>query len=117
MMLDNTVRVDGKLVREHAAGIGNQSAVLAEYVAKSRKEAGEKIAQQAELAHHFKLDAGQIEALATGKLGTDATGQPITQLRVTDAAGRSAMHSTLATTTSATCRSPNCSTSAHTSKR
>lgn len=89
MMLDNTVRVDGKLVREYAAGIGNQSAVLAEYVAKSRKEAGEKIAQQAELAHHFKLDAGQIEALATGKLGTDATGQPITQLRVTDAAGRS----------------------------
>lgn len=89
MMLDNTVRVDGKLVREYAAGIGNQSAVLAEYVAKSRKEAGEKIAQQAELAHHFKLDAGQIEALATGKLGTDAAGQPITQLRVTDAAGRS----------------------------
>lgn len=89
MMLDNTVRVDGKLVREYAAGIGSQSAVLAEYVAKSRKEAGEKIAQQAELAHHFKLDAGQIEALATGKLGTDATGQPITQLRVTDAAGRS----------------------------
>ena len=89
MMLDNTVRVDGKLVREYAAGIGNQSAVLAEYVAKSRKEAGEKLAQQAELAHHFKLDAGQIEALATGKLGTDATGQPITQLRVTDAAGRS----------------------------
>lgn len=89
MMLDNTVRVDGKLVREYAAGIGNQSAVLAEYVAKSRKEAGEKIAQQAELAHHFKLDPGQIEALATGKLGTDAAGQPITQLRVTDAAGRS----------------------------
>ena len=89
MMLDNTVRVDGKLVREYAAGIGNQSAVLAEYVAKSRKEAGEKIAQQAELAHHFKLDAGQIEALATGKLGTDAAGQPITQLHVTDAAGRS----------------------------
>ena len=89
MMLDNTVRVDGKLVREYAAGIGSQSAVLAEYVAKSRKEAGEKIAQQAELAHHFKLDAGQIEALATGKLGTDAAGQPITQLRVTDAAGRS----------------------------
>lgn len=89
MMLDNTVRVDGKLVREYAAGIGNQSAVLAEYVAKSRKEAGEKIAQQAELAHHFKLDAGQIEALATGKLGTDAAGQPVTQLRVTDAAGRS----------------------------
>mgnify|MGYP000996814976 FL=1 len=89
MMLDNTVHVDGKLVREYAAGIGNQSAVLAEYVAKSRKEAGEKIAQQAELAHHFKLDAGQIEALATGKLGTDAAGQPITQLRVTDAAGRS----------------------------
>ena len=89
MMLDNTVRVDGKLVREYAAGIGNQSAVLAEYVAKSRKEAGEKIAQQAELAHHFKLDAGQIEALATGKLGTDATGQPVTQLHVTDAAGRS----------------------------
>ena len=75
MMLDNTVRVDGKLVREYAAGIGNQSAVLAEYVAKSRKEAGEKIAQQAELAHHFKLDAGQIEALATGKLGTDAAGR------------------------------------------
>ena len=89
MMLDNTVRVDGKLVREYAAGIGSQSAVLAEYVAKSRKEAGEKIAQQAELAHHFKLDAGQIEALATGKLGTDAAGQPITQLHVTDAAGRS----------------------------
>ena len=89
MMLDNTVRVDGKLVREYAAGIGNQSAVLAEYVAKSRKEAGEKIAQQAELAHHFKLDPGQIEALATGKLGTDAAGQPITQLHVTDAAGRS----------------------------
>ena len=89
MMLDNTVRVDGKLVREYAAGIGNQSAVLAEYVAKSRKEAGEKIAQQAELAHHFKLDAGQIEALATGKLGTDAAGQPVTQLHVTDAAGRS----------------------------
>ena len=89
MMLDNTVRVDGKLVREYAAGIGNQSAVLAEYVAKSRKEAGEKIAQQAELAHHFKLDPGQIEALATGKLGTDTAGQPITQLRVTDAAGRS----------------------------
>lgn len=89
MMLDNTVRVDGKLVREYAAGIGNQSAVLAEYVAKSRKEAGEKIAQQAELAHHFKLDPGQIEALATGKLGTDATGQPVTQLHVTDAAGRS----------------------------
>jgi len=89
MMLDNTVRVDGKLVREYAAGIGNQSAVLAEYVAKSRKEAGEKIAQQAELAHHFKLDPGQIEALATGKLGTDAAGQPVTQLHVTDAAGRS----------------------------
>ena len=89
MMLDNTVRVDGKLVREYAAGIGSQSAVLAEYVAKSRKEAGEKIAQQAELAHHFKLDAGQIEALATGKLGTDAAGQPVTQLHVTDAAGRS----------------------------
>lgn len=89
MMLDNTVRVDGKLAREYAAGIGSQSAVLAEYVAKSRKEAGEKIAQQAELAHHFKLDAGQIEALATGKLGTDAAGQPITQLHVTDAAGRS----------------------------
>ena len=89
MMLDNTVRVDGKLVREYAAGIGNQSAVLAEYVAKSRKEAGEKIAQQAELAHHFKLDPGQIEALATGKLGTDAAGQSITQLHVTDAAGRS----------------------------
>ena len=89
MMLDNTVRVDGKLVREYAAGIGSQSAVLAEYVAKSRKEAGEKIAQQAELAHHFKLDPGQIEALATGKLGTDAAGQPITQLHVTDAAGRS----------------------------
>ena len=89
MMLDNSVRVDGKLVREYAAGIGSQSAVLAEYVAKSRKEAGEKIAQQAELAHHFKLDAGQIEALATGKLGTDAAGQPVTQLHVTDAAGRS----------------------------
>lgn len=89
MMLDNTVRVDGKLVREYAAGIGNQSAVLAEYVAKSRKEAGEKIAQQAELAHHFKLDPGQIEALATGKLGTDDAGQPVTQLHVTDAAGRS----------------------------
>ena len=89
MMLDNTVRVDGKLVREYAAGIGSQSAVLAEYVAKSRKEAGEKIAQQTELAHHFKLDPGQIEALATGRLGTDAAGQPITQLRVTDAAGRS----------------------------
>ena len=89
MMLNNTVRVDGKLVREYAAGIGNQSAVLAEYVAKSRKEAGEKIAQQAELAHHFKLDPGQIEALATGKLGTDAAGQPVTQLHVTDAAGRS----------------------------
>ncbi len=89
MMLDNTVRVDGKLVREYAAGIGNQSAVLAEYVAKSRKEAGEKIAQQAELAHHFKLDPGQIEALATGKLGIDAAGQPVTQLHVTDAAGRS----------------------------
>lgn len=89
MMLDNTVSVDGKLVREYAAGIGNQSAVLAEYVAKSRKEAGEKIAQQAELAHHFKLDPGQIEALATGKLGTDAAGQPVTQLHVTDAAGRS----------------------------
>ena len=89
MMLDNTVHVDGKLVREYAAGIGSQSAVLAEYVAKSRKEAGEKIAQQAELAHHFKLDAGQIEALATGKLGTDAAGQPVTQLHATDAAGRS----------------------------
>ena len=67
IMLGNKITVDGIDARTYAAGIGSTSSVLAEAVARSRKEFGEHVAQQRELASHFKLNASQIEDLAMGK--------------------------------------------------
>jgi uncharacterized protein YfaP (DUF2135 family) len=65
MMLKNSIQIDGKTTREFAAGIGSQDEVLATAVAKDRKEFGEAEAAQKELSSHFKLNAGEIERLAT----------------------------------------------------
>lgn len=61
---NNTVRVDGKTAREYAAGVGNESAVFAAAIAKSRKTQGDEVSEFIELAHHFKLNPAQIERLA-----------------------------------------------------
>ena len=69
-------KIDGMSLREYASGIGNESSVLAQVVAKSRKEFGEQVAEQKELASHFKLNAGQIRELALGnKIGAVYDGE------------------------------------------
>lgn len=73
ILLKNSVRIDGVDARTYAAGIGSQSAVLASAVAKERKEFGEEVSYQRELANHFKLSAGQIESLAMAKGDVSAT--------------------------------------------
>lgn len=88
IMLNNTVRVDNKPARQYAAGIGTEASALAASVTKARKEAGDRVAEQVQLSYHFKLDAAQIEALATGNLGTDADGNEIMSLDVADDKGR-----------------------------
>lgn len=60
----NSITIDGKTTRLYSAGIGNESAVFASAIAKSRKEFAEEQAQFTELAHHFKLDANQIGSLS-----------------------------------------------------
>lgn len=64
VMLKNSITVDGTDARKYAAGIGNEAAVLASAVAKDRKEFGEEVSYQKELASHFKLTAEQISKLA-----------------------------------------------------
>lgn len=69
-------KIDGVSLREYASGIGNESSVLAQVVAKSRKEFGEQVAEQKELSSHFKLNAGQIRELALGnKIGAVYDGE------------------------------------------
>ena len=69
-------KIDGMSLREYASGIGNESSVLAQVVAKSRKEFGEQVAEQKELSSHFKLNAGQIRELALGnKIGAVYDGE------------------------------------------
>ena len=68
-LLDNLpeAKVEGVKIRQYAAGIGNQDAVLATSVARHRKEFAEEVAHQKELSSHFKISAAQIAALAKGK--------------------------------------------------
>jgi hypothetical protein len=66
-LLDNVVPVENVTIRQYAAGIGNQDAVLANSVAQNRKEFAEEVAHQKELSSHFKISAEQIAALAKGK--------------------------------------------------
>lgn len=65
-LLDNVPNVDGVKIRQYAAGIGNQDAVLANSVAQHRKEFAEEVSHQKELSSHFKISAGQIGTLAKG---------------------------------------------------
>ncbi len=67
ILLKNTVTVDGVNIRQYAAGIGSQDAILASSVAHERKEFAEATSHQKELSSHFKLNAGQIEQLAMGR--------------------------------------------------
>jgi hypothetical protein len=66
-LLDNVTDVEGVRIRQYAAGIGNQDAVLANSVAQHRKEFAEEVAHQKELSSHFKISANQIAALAKGR--------------------------------------------------
>ena len=68
-LLDNLpeAKVEGIKIRQYAAGIGNQDAVLANSVAQNRKEFAEEVAHQKELSSHFKISAGQIAKLAKGE--------------------------------------------------
>ncbi len=67
VLLKNSIKFDGVDARKYAAGIGSEAAVLASAVARERKEFGEAVGYQKELASHFKLNAGQIEELAMAK--------------------------------------------------
>jgi len=86
-LLDNVVPVENVTIRQYAAGIGNQDAVLATSVAQHRKEFAEEVSHQKELSSHFKISASQIGTLAKG-LGDveikDKNGNLLHTFRVND---------------------------------
>ena len=76
-LLNNSVTIDGKEIRTYAAGLGREENVLAQSVATQRKEFGEQVSYQKQLADHFKLSAYQVGQLSQGIQdveGKDAAG-------------------------------------------
>lgn len=67
IMEKNEHTINGVSARTYAAGIGSETGVFANIIAKSRKEFGDHANERKELASHFKLNAGQIERLAMGE--------------------------------------------------
>lgn len=76
-LLHNNVKVEGQDIRKYAAGLGREDTVLAHSVATERKEFGEQVSYQKQLADHFKLSAADTGKLTKG----------LTSVKVKDEAG------------------------------
>lgn len=64
MLVDDKVKIDSVKIRKYAAGVGTEASVLASAVAAGRKDFGQGVADQKELASHYKLSAGEFMKLA-----------------------------------------------------
>lgn len=72
-LLNNSVSVDGKDIRQYAAGLGREDNVLASSVATERKEFGEQVSYQKQLSSHFKLSSANVAKLTKGKESVTVT--------------------------------------------
>lgn len=83
-LLANTQTIDGQTLREYAGGVletVGAETVLADAVAKSRKEYNDRVAEKAQLIKHFNLDGKDRQNLAMGNSSittTDSKGNTYT---------------------------------------
>ncbi len=66
-LLRNQSDFSGAAILDRAAGVGSRDDVLADVIAKERKEFGEHANAQLELMRHFKVTSADTKALALGE--------------------------------------------------